>query len=90
MDIKSKALLWVVGLFVVVSVGVTYYKTVILKDFQIVDTSSGEEDVVTDTAMVGDNSSVSDSGEAIVDSNDETATTSSDSVATSTVDTITQ
>jgi len=90
MDTKSKVLLWLVAIIVVGSTGYTYYKTVVLKDFEIVDTSSEEEDVVTDTAVVENDSSVSDDGDIILDSNDERIATSSDSVATGTIETITQ
>jgi hypothetical protein len=47
MDKKSKALLAVMAILVIASIGYTYYKTVVLNDFEIVNTE--EEEVVADT-----------------------------------------
>ena len=38
MDKKSKILLWVIVVAILVSIGVTFYKTVILQDFEVVNT----------------------------------------------------
>ena len=38
MDKKSKVLLWVIILAILISIGVTFYKTVILQDFEVVNT----------------------------------------------------
>jgi len=55
MDIKSKVLLWILVIAMIVSVGFTYYKTVFLKDFEVVNTVSEEEDgTVTDEAVSAD------------------------------------
>lgn len=42
MDKKSKVLLWVIVVAIFVSVGVTFYKTIILQDFEVVNTGEGE------------------------------------------------
>lgn len=44
MDKKSKILLWIVILSILISVGYTFYKTVILGDFEVVNISSEGED----------------------------------------------
>ena len=48
MDKKSKALLAVMAILVIASIGYTYYKTVVLNDFEIVNTE--EEIENPDTA----------------------------------------
>jgi len=47
MDKKSKILIWIFVGLTVLSVGYTFYKTVILQDFVVIDTSEGmaDEDV---------------------------------------------
>jgi hypothetical protein len=42
MDKKSKILIWVFVTLTLLSIGFTFYKTVILQDFEVVDTSSGD------------------------------------------------
>lgn len=55
MDIKSKILLWVLIIIAIVSVGFTYYKTVVLKDFEVINTASEEEDTtIVDEAVPAD------------------------------------
>ena len=44
MDKKSKVLLWVIILAILISIGVTFYKTVILQDFEVVNTEEVEEE----------------------------------------------
>jgi len=41
MDKKSTILLWIIIILTVVSVGYTFYKTVILQDFEITDKDPG-------------------------------------------------
>jgi len=51
MDKKSKILIWIFAGLTLLSVGYTFYKTVILQDFVVID-NSGEEggnDVATST-----------------------------------------
>lgn len=43
MDKKSKILLWVVIIGSVISVGLTFYKTIIQNDFEVVNTVSDTE-----------------------------------------------
>jgi len=43
MDRKSKVLLIIIIILAVVSVGFTFYKTVILGDFEIIEASSSAE-----------------------------------------------
>jgi len=45
MDKKSKLLLLIVILVVIISLGYTFYKTVILQDFEIVNTEEEEGDL---------------------------------------------
>jgi len=45
MDKKSKILLAVVFILGCISVGLTFYKTIILKDFQMVNTEENTENV---------------------------------------------
>lgn len=71
MDIKSKVLLWVLILVTIVSVGFTYYKTVVLKDFELIDTAPEKEDVTIIDEVASTDSL-------------EKAATSTESVATST------
>ena len=42
MDKKSKILLWIIVVAIFVSVGVTFYKTVLLQDFEVVNTEEEE------------------------------------------------
>ena len=44
MDKKSKILIWVFVGLTVLSVGYTFYKTVILQDFVVIDSSEEEVD----------------------------------------------
>ena len=46
MDKKSKVLLWVIVVAILISIGVTFYKTVILQDFEVVNTEEVEEEVI--------------------------------------------
>jgi flagellar basal body-associated protein FliL len=39
MDKKSKILIWIFVVLTLLSVGYTFYKTVILQDFEVIDTS---------------------------------------------------
>ena len=39
MDKKSKLLIWIFVVLTLLSVGYTFYKTVILQDFEVIDTS---------------------------------------------------
>jgi len=48
MDKKSKILMWIVVLAVLSSIGLTFYKTVILQDFEVVNT---EEEASSDEAL---------------------------------------
>ncbi|MFA6158013.1 MAG: hypothetical protein WC763_00090 [Candidatus Paceibacterota bacterium] len=43
MDKKSKALSWVIALAVISSIGITFYKTVVVKDFVMVGADEGGE-----------------------------------------------
>ena len=51
MDKKSKILLWVIVVAILVSIGVTFYKTVLLQDFEVVNT---EEEVSADEVLEED------------------------------------
>lgn len=42
MDKKSKMLLMVIVFVAIISLGYTYYKTIVLQDFEIVDTTPQE------------------------------------------------
>jgi len=44
MDKKSKILFWVVIIISIVSVGVTFYKTIIKNDFEVVNTVETAEE----------------------------------------------
>jgi len=44
MDKKSKILIWVFGFLVLISLAFTFYKTVILQDFEVIDTSEYAQD----------------------------------------------
>lgn len=44
MDKKSKILIWVFGFLVLISLAYTFYKTVILQDFEVIDTSKYAQD----------------------------------------------
>lgn len=46
MDKKSKVLLWIVILSIFISIGVTFYKTMILQDFEVVNTEETEEEII--------------------------------------------
>jgi len=48
MDKKSKVLLILFVIFLVLSVGYTFYKTVVLQDFEVVDTSEEESEGSSD------------------------------------------
>jgi len=55
MDKKSKVLMWVVILAVLVSIGVTFYKTVILQDFEVVNTEEeASDEEVLEEGIVGE------------------------------------
>lgn len=45
MDIKSKPLFVIMVLLALLSIGFTYYKTIITEDFEIIDESVEEEEV---------------------------------------------
>lgn len=47
MDKKSKILIWIFVVLTLLSVGYTFYKTVILQDFEVIDTTE-EETEITD------------------------------------------
>jgi len=47
MDKKSKILIWIFVVLTLLSVGYTFYKTVILQDFEVINTSE-EEDIEED------------------------------------------
>ena len=42
MDKKSKILLYIIILISVISIGVTFYKTVIIEDFEVVNITNGD------------------------------------------------
>ena len=44
MDKKSKVLLWVIVVAILISIGVAFYKTVLLQDFEVVNTEEGKEE----------------------------------------------
>jgi len=44
MDKKSKILLWIIIILTVVSVGYTFYKTVILQDFEVIESIPPKEE----------------------------------------------
>jgi hypothetical protein len=46
MDKKSKVLLVIVVLAIVASVGITFYKTIILGDFEVVNTEEETEEIL--------------------------------------------
>lgn len=46
MDKKSKILLWVLGVLVIVSIALTYYRSFISKDYEIIRDSESEEAAV--------------------------------------------
>ena len=55
MDKKSKILLWVIIMAILVSVGVTFYKTVLLQDFEVVNTEEeASSDGVLEEGIVGE------------------------------------
>jgi len=57
MDKKSKILIWVFGFLVLISLAFTFYKTVILQDFEVIDTSEyvqDEENTQEDIEESGD------------------------------------
>ncbi len=53
MDKKSKILIWIFVVLTLLSVGYTFYKTVILQDFVVIDSSEEEteEAEMTDDAV---------------------------------------
>jgi len=55
MDKKSKILLWVIVVAILVSIGVTFYKTVLLQDFEVVNTEEeASVDGVLEEGIVGE------------------------------------
>ena len=62
MDKKSKILIWVFGFLVLISLAFTFYKTVILQDFEVIDTSeydTNNVDVSTEVNTLDDENSTS-------------------------------
>ena len=56
MDKKSKILLWVIILSILISVGYTFYKTIILGDFEVVNIPASSEDLTasSNSEVIGD------------------------------------
>jgi len=56
MDKKSKILLWVIILSILISVGYTFYKTIILGDFEVVNIPASSEDLSASSTseVIGD------------------------------------
>jgi hypothetical protein len=55
MDKKTKILMWGLILATIVSVGITYYKTIVLQDFEVVYTESDDEVVLDESTSTDQN-----------------------------------
>jgi len=76
MDKKSKALSWIIALAVVASVGITFYKTVVIKNFEMVAEEAEEEIVEEFDGQIEEaTGEIDEEGESL-DSMTDSATTS--------------
>ena len=51
MDKKSKIFIVIIILLLILSVGVTFYRTIVLREFEIVNTDTSEENSPSDSAL---------------------------------------
>jgi len=65
MDKKSKILIWIFVGLTVLSVGYTFYKTVILQDFVVINTSEEDDDLNEDDSAEPEESEDLDSATPI-------------------------